>query len=84
LIRQLPDQPTELTELKKNLLGQIDEVEHSSRNATQEKENTRIVSRLAAKGVNLMRLYEVARDNDIDVSNPVAFNALLKAVEEQM
>ena len=81
-IQKLSDDGDEIRELKKKFLEQIDEVERSQR-AVQE-ENTKLMSHLSSRRVDLSKIPELARANNIDVSNPYALNALLKAVKEQV
>jgi hypothetical protein len=81
VIRRLPNQPEEVKAIKDRLLGQLDEMEQQVRNAKEE--NTRIVGRLGYRGINMARLMEIAVKCEVDPSNPLQFNAFLKAIEAQ-
>jgi hypothetical protein len=82
VVNSLPDQSDDLRQLKRNWLSQIQEVEQSARKATSE--NNDILQRLRRRGLNMEALRQVARENNIDMSNALQFNALLKAVEQQL
>lgn len=80
-IRKLPDQPAELKDLKKNFLGQIEQVERDAKKATSE--NVEIMGRLARRGITAEVVLRIAKDNNVNTSNTLEFNALLKAIERQ-
>jgi tetratricopeptide (TPR) repeat protein len=82
LIRRLPDEPPDLKDLKNNLLSQIEEVEMKVGGVNAE--NQEILKRLAGRNVNWGAVAQIAKDNDLDMSNPFALNALLKAIEKQI
>jgi hypothetical protein len=82
IIRQLPDQPSELKELKKNFLGQIEQVEQDANKI--QAENKEILSRLSRRNIDWSKVGRIASDNNVDMSNPFAFNSLLKAIDEQL
>ena len=82
VVRGLPDSPGDLAELKRSVLGQIDEAKRAWDAATSE--NARIMARLTSGGrtLNMEALSQLARDNNLDLTNPMELNALLKAIEQ--
>jgi hypothetical protein len=82
VIQTLPDTPTDLRDLKQNLLRQIDDLENQFANVTQE--NVTLLEELTSIGVADAVLAQIARDNDIDMNNPFQFNALLRAAVNQV
>ncbi|MEO8495243.1 MAG: hypothetical protein ABI614_09245 [Planctomycetota bacterium] len=81
-IRDLPDSPADLRDLKKNFLGQIDDVEKQASRAGTE--NVQIMSRLAAKNIDISKLFELANQNNVNPGNALEWNGFLKAVERQL
>ena len=81
-IRSLPDTPRDLVDLKKNLLGQVDEVEAGQQRVSEE--NAQLTKELTRRGVDLSTIHELAKMNNLDISDPNALNALLKMISQHM
>ena len=79
-IRSLPDTPRDLVDLKKNLLGQVDEVEAGQQRVSEE--NAQLTKELTRRGVDLSTIHELAKMNNLDISDPNALNALLQAIKQ--
>ena len=82
VIQRLLDDGNEIRELKKRFLEQIDEAERSL--GLVQAENTALLEYLSSQAVDLDRIPELANTNQIDMSNPYALNALLKALKEHV
>lgn len=82
VIRNLPDNPTDVIAVKQNLIGQIDKVENESKEIMQS--NKQMMSQLIRKGIDPEKINVFASLNKIDVDNPYALNSLLKALCDQL
>ena len=82
VIENLPDSPKELKDLKSNLLGQIRQAESTPQIAQEE--NNDLLMKLVNANVDLNKLTQIAKDNNLDMDNPMEFNALLKAIVKQV
>ena len=80
-VRNLPDRPAEVAQLKQSLLGQIDQVERDMKTAIDKA--TALLTKFQRKGVDMEAVSRIARDNDIDISNPMQLYSLLKAIDER-
>ena len=78
----LPDQPDDLRALKRNFRSQIDEAESAWKRF--EDENSTLRRNLSRRGVTSEAIANIAGLNDLDLSNPAAVNALLKAIEREL
>lgn len=81
-VRALPDRPSEVAKLKTDLLKQINDVEKSAGNVDADNKN--MLKTLADKNIDLVALANVAKENDVDMSNAYQFNSFLKAVMQQV
>jgi len=81
-IRRLPDAHPEVKELKRELLSQIDEAEKEMSKITQSIDQMEELLKL--QGINMDHIDKIAKDNDVDTSNPGDYYALLKAIVDQL
>ena len=85
----LPDDPLEIKDLKKRLLSQVDTAESQHQEQEKIRSNSSsyigpLLQKLSRKGVNMQAVAQFANDNNIDISDPVQFYQLLKAVDQQV
>ena len=78
-IRALPNSPADMVKVKQQFVSQIAEAETEYKAA--DAENLRIMSSLSARGLDVSRIPQIARENGVDMSNPMQLNALLKAIQ---
>jgi hypothetical protein len=81
-IRRLPDSSSEVRKLKRKLLSQIDEAEKELQKIQRSIDHK--LDKFKRQGVNMDIIDVIAKDNDVDTSNPGEYYALLKAIEDQL
>lgn len=85
-VNGLPAYPSELNELKRNLLSQIANAERQYQQTRQQvsRDSAAILERLSRRNIDLTAIPRIAKDNNIDIADPVQFYQLLKAIEEHL
>jgi hypothetical protein len=82
VIRAIPDFPADLVQLKRSLLGQIQDVENQSRDI--ERQNVILESDIVARGISIDRICRIAADNGVNINNPFQMKGLLEAIIRQI
>ena len=80
-VQGLPDSPSDLRELKRNLLEQIDEVERSM---PSQSDVSDLMNKLTSRGIPMEAIAHIASENNVDLTNTAEFYALLQAIDKQL
>jgi WD40 repeat protein len=81
-IEALPDVPDALLQIKRNLLGQLDDAGREL--ARIEHEAASILDKMAAIGISRSQIEAVARANNVDLENALQLRGLVEAMLQQM
>jgi hypothetical protein len=81
-VRALPDSPSEVRTLKRNLLSQIDDAEQAQKGYWDE--IRALLDKFERRGVDMAAVGKIAMDNNIDITDQAQFYGLLKAIDEKL